>query len=357
VSHPEAAGPPRAVSRFEANLLEILQFFLRRQRAERVARRILEPCERPRCLSRTAVELVQDTLAKGCTALLARTGGWRKERHLRNGRVMEGRLWQRTDPEDLGLAFSRHTLDFLIWVTAEKLGDGKLRWWTATGKKLTTGDQLLLYYAYGCLRDPNLIRDLGTKSLFAGNALCRLAYPEDFAQAPADVTFSFEPWTTGVGACILEALQPELADRWLEVERGKANVISWRQMQAHGRSQRQVLEAFFDALEATGRRDLARFVLMVLAELLPEDATAERWLRCVTDRGPTIAERTQTGREALVLLRQLGRLRRWALEARGVAFFEENYVASQLYKSDWEHWQGETLHARAEAILRQVEPL
>src|SRR5262249_15003312 len=154
-----------------------------------------------------------------------------------------------------------------------KLDDGKLRWWTAAGKKLTTGDQLLLYYADGCLRDPNIVRDLGTKSLFAGNALCRLAYPEDFAQAPADVPFSFEPWTTGVGACILEALQPELADRWLEVERAKTNIISWRQMQARGRSQRQVLEAFFDALEATGRRDLARFVLLVLAKLLPEDAT------------------------------------------------------------------------------------
>jgi hypothetical protein len=288
---------------------------------------------------------------------LARAGGWRRERHLRGGRVVEGRLWQRTDPEDLGLTFSRHTLDFLIWVTAEKLEDGKLRWWTATGKKLTTGDQLLLYYACGGLREVSIPHGTGTKSLFAGNALCRLAYPEDFAEAPADVTFSFEPWTSGVGACILEALQPELTERWLEAERGKANLINWRQMQARGRSQRQVLEAFFDALEVAGRRDLARFVLMVLAELLPEDATGERWLGGVKDRGPTIAERTQTGREALALLRQFGRLRRWALEARGVAFFEESYVASQLYKSDWEHWQGEALHARAEAILRQVEPL
>jgi hypothetical protein len=357
VSHPDLASPPRAVSRFEANLLEILQFFLLRQSAERVTRRILEPCEQPRCLSRTAVELAQDTLGKGCTALLARTGGWCKERYLRNGRVVDGRLWERTDPQDLGLTFSRHTLDFLIWVTAQPLENKGIRWWTATGKELTTGDQLLLYYAYGGLRDPNIARDLGTKSLFAGNALCRLAYPEDFTQAPVDVTFSFEPWTTGTGSCIVEALQPELAKRWLAVERSKANVISWRQMQARGRSQRQVLETFFDTLEAAGRRDLARFVLMVLAEVLPEDATVERWLGGVKDRGPTIAERTRTGREALTLLQQVGRLRHWALEARGVAFFEENYVASQLYKSDWEHGQGETLHARAAAILRQVEPL
>ena len=57
------------------------------------------------------------------------------------------------------------------------------------------------------------------------------------------------------------------------------------------------------------------------------------------------------------LVRQLSRLHQWEERARLVAFFEENYNASQLYKSDWEHWQGDVLHARAQELLRQAEPL
>jgi hypothetical protein len=358
VSEPEVATP-RRVSRFEANLLEILQCFLQRRPVETVAQRIREACARPPCLSRSAVELVQDTLAKGCTALLTRAGGWQRERYLRDGRVAHGRLWERTEPEALGLKFSRNTLHFLIWVTAEALGSDKLRWPSAAGKNFTAGDELLLYYAYGELRKGGVCseKNLGAKSLFAANPLCRLAYPEDFVQAPTDVKFSFIPWASGVGACVLEAQQPRLVERWLEVEEAKGKAVHWQYMQALGQKQGQALGAFLDAIDAAGRRDLARFLLAVLQKLLTEGASAERWLAGLRDRGPTIAQRTETGRAALILLRQLGRLRDWAREARGVAFFEENYAASQLYKSDWERAQGEAQYARAEAILRQIEPL
>ncbi len=358
------ADSPRVISRFEANLLEILRFFLRRVPQERASRRVLDPCPIPPCLSRAAVELVEDSLAKGCISLLARSGGWKggwpRERYLRGGRVAEGRLWQRTDPAELGLKFSRHTLDFLIWVTAENLEDRdkKLRWWTTTGRTLTAGDQLLLYYAYGGLREvmPR-DTDLGAKPLFAGHALCRLGYPTDFAGAPAEAALAFDPWVSEPGAYILEALQGELAEHWQSAEDQKGKGVSWQHMQAVGRTQGQAVSAFLDAIDAAGRRDLARFLLAALAKLLPEGVTAERWLGGLKHRGTTLAERTETGRMALVALRQLGRLRQWAQEARGVAFFEENYAASQLYKADWEHWQGEALHARAEAVLREVEPL
>ena len=52
-----------------------------------------------------------------------------------------------------------------------------------------------------------------------------------------------------------------------------------------------------------------------------------------------------------------GRMRGWAQEARGVAFFEETYAASQLWKADWERWQGDVLCPRADAIIREIEPL
>ncbi|MCI0460951.1 MAG: hypothetical protein L0Z62_28730 [Gemmataceae bacterium] len=350
---------PVLVSRFEANLLEILRFFMGRLSVERAQRHLLESCERPKCLSRAAVNLVQGTLTKGCTRLLAESGAWRRERHLRRGKVVEGRLWERTDPEDLGLTFSPCTLEFLIRVTAEKLEDkpDKVRWWAPPTKGMTLGDELFLYYAFGALRTTAIAHKVAEKALFTSHPLCRLAYPQDFDRAPANVKLEFGPWTEGVGGCILEALQLDLAERWVEAERLKADITSWQVMQARGQSQGRVLEALLDTLETTGRRDLARFLLIALSELLPENAAPERWLAGMRQRGNTIAERTQTGRDALIVLRQLQRLRRWALEARGVAFFEETYAASQLWKTDWERWHGDVLWPRADAILREVEPL
>src|SRR5213596_3006476 len=49
----------------------------------------------------------------------------RRYRFLRNGQPRDGRLWDRSSPEDLALAFSRHALEFLIWITAQKPGDNE----------------------------------------------------------------------------------------------------------------------------------------------------------------------------------------------------------------------------------------
>src|SRR6476620_7070891 len=118
----------QTVSRFEANLLRLLYFFLRREPIERALPLVENRCQAPTCLSRGAVRLVQDALSKGCTFLLAQHDGWRKERHLRGERVVEGRLWQRTPPGELGLPFSGHSLEFLVWITAARPGDKEPRW-------------------------------------------------------------------------------------------------------------------------------------------------------------------------------------------------------------------------------------
>src|SRR5438105_14767605 len=102
------------VSRFEANLLHLLYYFLRREPPERALALVENRCDAPACLSPGAVRLVRDALGKGCPHLLATRGGWRKERFLRGEQVRDGRLWERTPPPDLGLAFSPQTLAFLL---------------------------------------------------------------------------------------------------------------------------------------------------------------------------------------------------------------------------------------------------
>src|SRR5258707_10207739 len=140
---PTARTRMQTVSRFEANLLYLLYFFLRREPFDRVLPLLESGHTPPLCLSRGAVRLIADTLRKGCVHLLAERGGWRRERFLRNGRPVEGRLWERTVPTDLVLTFSPQTLVFLRWITAVK-PDAKQPLPLAL-ERLTDGDRLLLF--------------------------------------------------------------------------------------------------------------------------------------------------------------------------------------------------------------------
>jgi hypothetical protein len=57
------------------------------------------------------------------------------------------------------------------------------------------------------------------------------------------------------------------------------------------------------------------------------------------------------------LPRHLERLHQWERRARGVGFLDEGYASSQVWKADWERYDGDELAARAAALVRQVEPL
>ncbi len=349
----------QTVTRFEANLLRLLYYFLGREPAESALPLVENRCTPPTCLSRPAVRLVKEALAKGCTELLSRRGGWRVERHLRGDRVVEGRLWERTPPAELGLAFSRHTLEFLVWITSARPGD-KDDQWRPVDEDLTPGDRILLYFAHQGLRDAAEslgAADLRRREPFARHGLCWLAYPEDYTSAPADLAPNFAPWTGGVGAAMLEAMQPELEARWVAVEGGKSRIGEWQRMRDLGRSQERVLTAFLDAAEGAGRLDFACFLLRAAHQLLGEHAEAAMWVGGLTNAGPRLADRAATYHSALAVLRQLPRLQSWDRRARSVGYFDEGYQAAQLWKADWELYQGDALHERARAIVRQLDPL
>src|SRR5436309_2743163 len=101
-----ANASPKLVSRFEANLLRILRFFVKQVPAEQAMPLVGDRFDPPKCLSAAAVELVQDSLAKGCVLYLVRAGAWKRDRFLRNGEPKFGRLWDRSPVEGLALEFS-----------------------------------------------------------------------------------------------------------------------------------------------------------------------------------------------------------------------------------------------------------
>jgi hypothetical protein len=355
---PRAKDEPRAVSRFEAKLLRILRAVLRQSPVESALPLVLERSARPACLSRAAVELVGDHLAKGCVLYLARAGGWRRERFLRGGQARDGRLWERTPPGELGLSFSGHSLEFLIWLTAARPNDAQPPWQPPEAE-LTAADRLLLFLAYDALRDTEAGPALRARPAFNRHGLCRLAYPEDFAQQAANAPPpDFAPWVNGPGAWMLEALQPVLKACWLHAERRKAQVGDWQALRALGLSQERVLGAFTAAADAAGRPDLVRFLLQTAAELLMPNVTPAFFVGGLQGGGPPrLADRFEVYRRAVALLRHLDALQRWERRARTIGFLDEGYAAAQLWKSDWERLGGEELAARAQAVVRQIEPL
>ncbi|MGL4549983.1 MAG: hypothetical protein ACRC33_02250 [Gemmataceae bacterium] len=349
----------QTVSRFEAGLLRLLYFFLRREPIERALPLIEARVDAPKELSAGALGLVKDALAKGCTFLLAQRGGWRDERFLRKERPKAGRLWHRTEPADLGLTFSRASLDFLVWITSARPGD-KSPVWAPDHDKLTHGDLLLLFFAHEGLRDTS--ETLGApllrkKAPYMEHALCWLAYPEDFTQVPADAGPRFGPWMNGVGSCIVEALQPDLAARWVHVEGGKERMEKPDVMRALGTAQDRVLAAFLSACEKANRRDLARFLLKAAQQLLGRNAHAGMWTGSLQMTGQRLADRAATYQAATALLRHLDRMAAWAKWARSQGRLDDDYAAAQLYLADWEEYGGEVLHGRAQAIGRHLDPM
>ncbi len=345
----------RTIGRFEANLLQILHCFLGRAPAAQTLPLLLRTMNRPPGLSRDAVALVQDALAKGCVMLVAR-GGWRRQRYLREGQPAEGRLWQRSSPEELGLSFSPNALDFLMWATAEKAAGDDVHWQPSAEIALTTGDRYLLFLAYGAVRK-TAIGAAWRRPPFSADGLCRLAFPEDFADGALETAPDYRPWTSGPASAILESMQHDLTRRWLRLERQKGRIVQHGRMQAVGRSQECVLEAFFDAVDEAGRRDLTRFLLATAARLLRDRPGGKSWVGELGTENLRLAERIETYQAAFAFLRGLERLQDWQQQARAVGYFDEGYAAAQLWKADWETFDGDTTCDVARGIVRRWDPL
>ena len=222
---------------------------------------------------------------------------------------------------------------------------------------MTVGDLVLIYFACDALRSTSVAGDLLSVPQIARHGLCALAFPDAAAEHGIGAGPDMVPWASGLGACVLEALQPRLADRWVEVERRKGQVTDGATIRALGAAQGRALDAFLAAADAAGRRDLARFLLVAAARLLRDDPHPRRWVGGLDLKALRLADRAEVYRAAGVFFRRLDRLREWEAQARAVGYFDDGYQAAQLFKADWEAWGGDTLRDRARAILRELEPL
>ncbi|WP_020473749.1 hypothetical protein [Zavarzinella formosa] len=350
----------RTVSRFEANLLRIARFILKQSPVEQAQRLIVDKIDRPRCLSGDCLHLLKDSLRKGSVLCLVRAGAWKRDRYLRDSTPKFGRLWERTVAERLALSFGKPTVELLMWLTATRAKEEK-PFWRDDIRRHSIGDQYFGFLTYEALKlcDAELAASMRTSNVCLENSLIRLAYAGDFATGQALPVPSFKIWLEEPGIYLLEALQPFLENRWLEVERNKGQIGDWGTMAQQGLAQLQVLGAYLEAIEQAGRRDLGRFLLGTLSRLLSSgDMSASFWTGGLQGAGPPrLAERLETQRNALSVLRQTVRLRTWEQTARQSGYMDEDYAVSQFWLGEWERYQLGTVVERADRVLQQVEPL
>ncbi|MCA9177177.1 MAG: hypothetical protein KDB14_21960 [Planctomycetales bacterium] len=349
----------QGVSRFEYDLLRITAGLLAETPHSPFASRGNHTRAKPKCLGAEAVRLLKDTLAKGVVRFFA-SRGWRSESHLRSDQIRQGPVWLRTPASQLGLTFSPHTVDFLIDLVRES-PEQVAGWCPRRETPLAIGDRLVIFLAVRAIQHQPGGAIRWSSPAVTGDGLSMLMYPD---AAVASVSRNvdegasgvnapdFAPWTTGVGGCLLETLQRDVTGRWLAIERQKRQISKCSEMTLLGRSQRWVLEAFFDQLERVRRWDLATGMLAALGGLMTPDVLPQHWIGKLRMGSMRLADRAEVYNEAFAFLRSSLRMQRWHNRALGVGFVDEDYEAAQLWKEIWESLGGSK---SVEAVQRIVE--
>jgi len=348
---------PLRVAQSEADLLTVARAMVGGMSAEAVEPLLRQERPMARKLGPTAMGLLKQTLARGVALELGRRGGWRPSRHLRQGEVVAGRMWQRQPPQPL--AFSPWSIALLRWLVASPLAV------TTTCQPLsvkgapTIADQLMMYLACDLALRCDCGGPLAASLAFRQSPLCWIGFPDLLGRGqppePDELTGEALDLLVQQGAFLLEALQQDLCRRWIEQERAKRDVVKLERMVALGQCQRAVLERLAAALERSDRRDLLGFALEAAGWLLRHRPGPIYWIRGIAQVG-ALSARQRAFREAAALLEALQIPARWVEEAQGVRFFDDEYAASQLLLAQWEQVGAEGL-AHAQQLVQQIRAL
>lgn len=332
------SSTPR-VAASEAKLLELTRSIVHPSTSHiRSLRHRADPDQRVAKIGPTAMGLLERSLAQGVCYELLRRGGWQRRRTLVEGQPRTGRLWQRHRSLP-ALDFGPASFRLLAWLHDEDVGMPKRE--LELDAELGLGDELLHYLAAEQVIAAG--GDLGQPA-FRGSALCQLGFAANLVAAPEAEPvprLDYRALTRGGGAIVLEAMQGDLARKWLTIEIHKQTIVSLDAMIALGEAQDQILAGLARAVDLVDprRRDLfgflAEFGLALLARgKLALPPSAKFWVGALDTRAP-LSTRQRAFRAALAAVRGVLMLERWLGEAGLVAHFDEGYEAAQLLLSTW----------------------
>ncbi|MCC7423300.1 MAG: hypothetical protein IT428_23740 [Planctomycetaceae bacterium] len=337
----------RRISPFEQRVLMLLDALLGRTSPAALGLTPLPRAKAPLTLRRSAVELIQQRLRRGLVSQLARDG-WKRTDFFHNDQSRSGRLWERHRPEALRLHFSPFVVDLLFWLASSDNAREPLKGWEAS-ERLTTGDRVFACLAWNALRKSPVAGQLTGVAPWSNDGMVRLLWGELSKVTALRVDFS--PWFAPETQWILEAWQDRLVGSFLD------RAARHRQGEPADSSrlvecERRLLDAYFRAANAAGRRDLTLWIVTAADRTLREGPRIDSWFDRLDVSGQTIESRGETYRSALFLFETLDVLRGWNAEARRTGFVDEDYAAAEHWKTRWEALGAESVLSRSD-MLRQ----
>ena len=348
----------KLASKFEHSLLLILNAVFDGTRLDEALPFLKETRSRPQFLSHDALDLVKDSLAKGCISFIVHHGGSRQEKYLCRGIPCRGRLWQRYSLDELQLDFSQHSLEFLLVLASQRPGTWNR--WHPPLPELTLADRLLQFLVYRSLRhDRDSAQALKSHPHFLDHALIRLCFPLDFLEDKVMDRHGFAFWMDPKNAFVLEALQDLLAQNWYQMEIARSQISSWVIMHQQGLYTAQILNNYLDEAEHRQRRDLTIFLLSTLQRLLSApDISQSFWTAgLLIDEPLTLKERLEVLLSATSILSICQRFSAWERLSRQSRFMDDDYAQNQYWLEQCEKWGLNASTQRASIILREIQPL
>lgn len=354
------------LSEFETNLNRILRLLLGASSMAESGWLLRKQHQRPKCLSRKCVELVQDTLAKGCTSFFARRG-WQFDRFIHDGEPRSGRLWQRYAPEQMSLEFSRNTMRLLIWLTAEDVSRPKQSM-AIRREQLTIGDHLLNLIAvtelskeHGSLAQTNNSSLLLRRSLFRLNPINWFFLAEALAgklsgMDPASEN-PFVEWFRPDRVWVVETLQKDIARNWSKLEVQKRRFVDPQTLLQLSETQQRTIDCYLTAADNAGRRDLGLWLLGSASEAMSDWREDSAWFENLNLSQFRLTERQSLYKSALCLFHAVARVGGWHDDFMNVSYYDEDYQASQLWKSKWESIDGDRIRRASRELIQSVAPL
>lgn len=318
------------VAQSEARLLSLLRALFEERDAEPF---LVTAFPLDDTLSPNAVQLVEHTLAVGCVRQLARAGGWRSEKRPVDGRLVEGRLWDRHPAPELHFSAWSHQLLHKLLTEALGHAEPTLR----APKSPGLGDRVLAFVVARALHAHGLHADL--RRLVGHEPLVQLGFA---LHLDVDGLMT-APW-------LIEANQVDLETLWLDHLRRTAELREPLAFAERNLAFDRTLHAFLDAIEPLERRDLADFLVGAGQRWISEDPD---WMPPIElDPETPLRARTEARRAMAAFPGVLLRLAQGIHADAQVNFFDEPYAAAQVRLERWERFGPARVTAARNAIER-----
>jgi hypothetical protein len=312
---------------------------------------------RVKLLRPRAMEVLEDTLAKGAVFALARLGGARAIIRPDGGSAKPARVYDvRPVPH---LAFGRYTFELLRWLTRTPLGLSTVRPFVLMPE--TIGDELVGYLALRLVAGRRFEATVAAQPGLTG-ALAWLGFARPIARycmEPATPAFD-ALLASAEGRLVVECLAGDLAQRW-------AASIGWRgkdllelEVAARiGMRERTTLDMFIDAAAKADRWDLATFLVEAARLALPPGVRPELIAQRASPPvrpGGTLRARTEARQRAGALFHVLPRIARHYEDLSLVRFIDDGYDVAQATLSSWSPL-GREGFARGAAVAGELASL